>query len=33
LLASGRIGDPAEARFLKQRLDELEARLAAGRVK
>ncbi len=33
LLASGRISDPAEARFLKQRLDELEARLAAGRVK
>jgi hypothetical protein len=30
LLASGRIRDPAEARFLKERLDALEAR-AAGR--
>jgi hypothetical protein len=27
LLASGRITDPAEAKFLKQRLDELEARI------
>jgi hypothetical protein len=26
LLSSGRIGDPAELRFLKERLDELEAR-------
>jgi len=31
LLASGRIRDPAEARFLEQRLDELEARTAARR--
>jgi hypothetical protein len=28
LLQSGRIRDPAELRFLKQRLDELEARLS-----
>jgi hypothetical protein len=27
LLASGRITDPAEAKFLKGRLDELEARI------
>jgi hypothetical protein len=33
LLASGEINDPAEARFLKQRLDQLEARLAAKKVK
>jgi hypothetical protein len=32
LLASGRIRDPAEARFLKERLDALEAR-AGGKVK
>jgi hypothetical protein len=31
LLASGTLHDPAEIRFLKQRLDELEARLAAGK--
>ena len=31
LLQSGEIDDPAEARFLAQRLQELEARLAAGR--
>ena len=31
LLAAGRITDPAEARFLRQRLDELEAR-TRGRV-
>ena len=31
LLASGKITDPAEARFLKQRLEELEARSAARR--
>jgi hypothetical protein len=31
LLASGAIRDPGEARFLKQRLEELEARLARGR--
>ena len=30
LLASGNLQDPAEIRFLKQRLDELEARLAPG---
>jgi hypothetical protein len=30
LLAKGAIRDPAEARFLKQRLDELEARIAQG---
>ena len=30
LLAKGAIRDPAEARFLKQRLDELEARIARG---
>jgi hypothetical protein len=28
LLASGAIRDPAEARFLKERLEELEARSA-----
>jgi hypothetical protein len=28
LLQSGKIDDPAEARFLAQRLQELEARLA-----
>ncbi len=33
LLASGKITDPAEARFLKQRLDELEARMAAEKQK
>src|SRR5258706_302221 len=33
LLASGRITDPAEARFLKQRLEELQARSAASKVK
>jgi hypothetical protein len=31
LLASGAVTDPAEARFLKQRLDELEARLLKSR--
>jgi hypothetical protein len=31
LLASGTIRDPAEARFLKQRLEELEARAAAAK--
>jgi len=33
LLESGRIRDPAEAQFLRQRLQELEARIAgpAGR--
>lgn len=31
LLASGRIQDPGEARFLKQRLDALEARTAQGK--
>jgi hypothetical protein len=30
LLQSGRIRDPAELRFLKQRLEELEARLGSG---
>jgi hypothetical protein len=30
LLRSGKINDPAEARFLAQRLEELEARLATG---
>ena len=30
LLASGRLTDPAEIRFLKERLEELEKRLAAG---
>jgi hypothetical protein len=30
LLQSGRIDDPAEARFLAQRLKEMEARLAVG---
>jgi hypothetical protein len=33
LLASGKIRDPAEARFLKQRLDELEARSRRAKVK
>jgi hypothetical protein len=33
LLASGRIRDPAELRFLKQRLDELEARNRRRKVK
>jgi len=33
LLAGGTIRDPAEARFLKQRLEELEARAAAAKVK
>lgn len=33
LLASGRIRDPAEARFLKERLDALEARTGQGKVK
>jgi hypothetical protein len=33
LLASGKITDPAEARFLKQRLDELEARSRRSNVK
>jgi hypothetical protein len=33
LLASGEIRDPAEARFLAQRLEELEARLAGAKVK
>lgn len=33
LLASGRIRDPAEARFLKERLDALEARAGSGKVK
>jgi hypothetical protein len=33
LLASGKITDPTEARFLKQRLDQLEARLAGEKVK
>jgi hypothetical protein len=31
LLHSGELDDPAEARFLAQRLQEMEARLAAGR--
>jgi hypothetical protein len=31
LLHSGELDDPAEARFLAQRLQDLEARLAAGR--
>jgi hypothetical protein len=31
LLQSGRIRDPAELRFLRQRLEELEARLSKGR--
>jgi hypothetical protein len=31
LLQSGRIRDPAELRFLKQRLEELEARLGSGK--
>jgi hypothetical protein len=29
LLASGRLQDPGERRFLKERLDELERRLAS----
>jgi hypothetical protein len=33
LLQSGRIHDPAELRFLKARLDELEARIGARKVK
>jgi len=33
LLASGQIRDPAEVRFLAQRLEQLEARLAATKVK
>jgi hypothetical protein len=33
LLASGKIRDPAELRFLKQRLEELEARSTPGNVK
>jgi hypothetical protein len=33
LLASGKIRDPAEARFLKEQLDALEARSASKRVK
>jgi hypothetical protein len=33
LLASGRIRDPAEARFLKEQLDALEARTGSQRVK
>jgi hypothetical protein len=33
LLASGEIRDPAEARFLAERLEQLEARLAAKKVK
>lgn len=33
LLASGKIRDPAEARFLKQRLEELEARSGRQKVK
>ncbi len=33
LLASGKIRDQGEARFLQQRLQELEARMAAGKVK
>jgi hypothetical protein len=31
LLASGRLQDPGERRFLKQRLDELERRLPSER--
>ena len=31
LLASGRITDPAEAKFLKQRLEQLEARIQGGK--
>jgi hypothetical protein len=33
LLLSGKINDPAELRFLKERLDELEARLGSPGVK
>jgi hypothetical protein len=33
LLASGKVLDPAEARFLEQRLEELERRIAADKVK
>jgi hypothetical protein len=33
LLLSGRINDPAELRFLKERLDELEQRIARAKVK
>jgi hypothetical protein len=33
LLLSGKISDPAELRFLKGRLEELEARLGNGKVK
>jgi hypothetical protein len=33
LLESGAIRDPAEARFLRQRLDELEGKLSADKVK
>jgi len=33
LLAKGAIRDPAEVRFLKERLDELEARIARGKKK
>jgi hypothetical protein len=33
LLASGKIRDPAELRFLKQRLEELEARSHRAKVK
>jgi hypothetical protein len=33
LLLSGRISDPAELRFLKERLEELERRLGRGNVK
>jgi hypothetical protein len=32
-LLSGKINDPAELRFLKERLDELEQRLARAKVK
>jgi hypothetical protein len=33
LLLSGKISDPAELRFLKQRLEELEERLGNSQVK
>jgi tetrahydromethanopterin S-methyltransferase subunit G len=33
LLLSGKINDPAELRFLKERLDELERRIARAKVK
>jgi tetrahydromethanopterin S-methyltransferase subunit G len=33
LLRGGKISDPAELRFLKQRLDELEQRIARAKVK